>query len=286
MTGYGYNEFLINNVKFFITIKSVNSKYLDININLPFDLQYMEEPLNKTIKNLFERGKLDVYVGVDKSTLAYNLELNENLLEGYIKLQKKINKKIKTHNKASLSDIVNFSEIIIVKQNQAKIKFSRDFKKKFLIALNQLKEMRQIEGKSIYDNFIKILNNMDLILKKVNKLLPGIILDYEKKLKLKIQHLINTKSYDENRILMEVALLSDKMDINEEIERMKSHITEMKKYLNANKPCGKLMEFLLQEMLRETNAIGSKVSNIDVTRDVIVLKDSIEQMREQARNAE
>ncbi len=127
---------------------------------------------------------------------------------------------------------------------------------------------------------------MDLILKKINNLLPEIILDYQKKLKSKIQNLINIKSYDENRILMEVALLSDKMDINEEIERLKSHITEMKKYLNGNKPCGKLIEFLLLEMLRETNAIGSKVLNIEVTRDVITLKDSIEQMREQARNAE
>ena len=144
MTGYGYNEFLINNVKFSITIKSVNSKYLDININLPFDLQYMEELLKKTMKNLFERGKFDVYVGVDKSTLAYSLELNENLLDGYIKLQKRINKKINPHNKANLCDIVNFSEIIIVKQNQAKIKFSRDFKENFLITLNQLKKMHQI----------------------------------------------------------------------------------------------------------------------------------------------
>jgi len=286
MTGYGYNECLINEIKFFITIKSVNSRYLDININLPLDLQYLEEPITKILKNYFERGKFDIYIGIDKSTLALKLELNESLLEEYIKLLKAINKRTDEQNRIKLSDIVNPNEIINTKHNKEKIRFNQGFKIGLLKAINQLQKMRQIEGRSIYNNFKKILDNMAIMLSTIHKKLPRIIQDYQNKLKSKIKNLVDVKSYDENRILMEVALLADKMDINEEIERLKSHIQEMKKYIAGKKSCGKLLEFILQEMLRETNAIGSKVSEVSVTKNVINMKEAIEQMREQAKNVE
>ena len=286
MTGFGYSEIRINKTRFFFTIKSVNSKFLEININIPVEFQHLEEQISKVIKIYFIRGKLDVYVGIDRTTLQTKLELNQNLFEEYLFLINKINKKFKSKQEVSIGDIINFNGMVSARQSHKNIKFDRDLKKTFLKGLNNLKSMRQAEGKGIQKNLLKILSNMDTYINQVKVKLPKVIKNYKKRLKNKIEELVGKKSYDENRILIEVALLADKVDINEEVQRMKSHIFQMKKYINGSKPCGKLMEFLLQEMLRETNTIGSKVSDIDVTKNIILLKESIDQLREQARNVE
>jgi len=286
MTGYGHSEFQVNKAKFSATIKSVNSKFLEININLPLDFQYMEAPLSKAIKTSFTRGKFDVYIGVDKSTLRPKVELNEGLLEEYLKLIERIDKKVGFHKEISLADIVNFGCIVITKNTQERIKFNGGFAEGFQVALNHLRRMRRTEGRSIHRNFVDILNNMSCIIKLIKKNLPRIIQDYQKRLRSKIEDLVDTRPYDESRILAEVALFSDRIDISEEMERLKSHLVQMKRYASEKKPCGKLTEFLLQEMLRECNTIGSKASNIETTRDIIVLKESVEKMREQARNVE
>ncbi len=286
MTGFSHKEFMVDATKLFLTIKSVNSKFLDININLPINLQHMEVSMNKVIRDKLARGKIDIYMGVDRSTLSSRLELNNSLLEEYLKLIKKINMKTGSGYEARPSDIINFEGIVSNKQNGLNIKFEKNIKTVFLSCLNQLKKMRQVEGKSIHENFIEILSRMDSSLKRIKKRLPLIIQNYKKKLRSKIEELVGKKLYDEGRVLIEVALLADKMDINEELERLKGHFMEMKKYIKGNGPCGKLMEFLLQEMLRESNTMGSKISDIEITKNVIILKESIEQMREQSRNVE
>ncbi len=286
MTGFSHKEFVVDATKLFLTIKSVNSKFLDININLPISLQHMEVSMNKVIRDKLARGKIDIYMGVDRSTLSSRLELNNSLLEEYLKLVRKINQKTGAKYEASPSDIINFEGIVSNKQNGLNVKFEKNIKTVFLSCLNQLIKMRQIEGKSIHENFIEILNRMDSSLKRISKRLPLIIQNYKKKLRSKIEELVDKKLYDENRVLIEVALLADKMDINEELKRLEGHLMQMKKYIKGKGPCGKLLEFLLQEMLRESNTMGSKISDIEVTKDVIVLKESIEQMREQSRNVE
>lgn len=287
MTGFGYSEAFVNKTKFVISIKSVNFKYIDINLNTFSDLTRSEELIIKLIKSMFARGKFDIYIGVDKTTLASRLELNDQLLDEYLKLIKKIQKKDKLiDSEIHIKDIIGLNGMISTKQLREEINFNKDLKKGFQAAINNLKKMRRIEGKNIYAHFIQILNKMNYILKNINKRLPDILKNYQKRIKSKIKDLINTSKYDENRVLMEVAFLSDKMDINEELERLKSHLSQMKKYLDGNKPSGRLMEFLLQEMLREVNTIGSKISDIEVTKDIILLKEYVEQLREQARNVE
>ena len=128
MTGFSNNEFMANDIKFFITVKSVNSKFLDININLPISLQHMEDPLSKILKDDFSRGKFDAYIGVDRSTLPSKLNLNETLLEEYIKLAKKINKKLGSKDSVSFSNIINMEGIVNIKQIGKKRNFDINIK--------------------------------------------------------------------------------------------------------------------------------------------------------------
>lgn len=286
MTGYGYNEFTVNGTKMVASIKSVNSRYLDINVNLPGELNRVEESIVKLVKSMFERGKLDIYIGVDKSTFKTNLELNNILFNEYIKLVNTIKKKMKITDDLCIGDVFGFNGMVINKNQANKISFNKEFKNGVHKALVDLEKMRKTEGDALKRNFISIIKKMEESLKKIYKRLPTILNAYKKRIKSKIEDVLNVKKYDENRILMEVALLSDKMDINEELERLKSHLAQMKKHFKSKKSCGRLMEFLLQEMLREVNTIGSKVSDINVTQDVILLKEYVEQFREQARNIE
>ncbi|MBU1076528.1 MAG: hypothetical protein KKH98_04505, partial [Spirochaetes bacterium] len=212
MTGFGYSETTIDKVKYTISIKSVNSKYIDININLPPNMHNIEESLVKTIKSIFDRGKFDVYIGIDRSTTASRLVLNEHLLEEYLKLIRRI-KRIdpSVESGINVADIMNYNGVVISKQESKKVDFDKHLKKSFLHAVNHLKKMRLSEGRCLQGNFLNILSKMRNSLNKVKKRLPGILKTYHEKIKSRIDSLVDKKKYDENRILMEVALLSDKM---------------------------------------------------------------------------
>jgi len=286
MTGFSYLETEIDQIKFVISIKCVNSRYLDININLPHELFYLENDITKLIKKRFNRGKFDIYIGIDRTTLKTHLQLNEEALEIYLNILNQIKKKIKSQSEITLSDILNYNSIITSQPIVNSEKFIKSFLKHFNTALNELKRTRENEGEKIYKEIKKILNEMTHPILKIKSKIPKILEKYKEKLKNRVEEIIDKNAYDENRILIEVAILSDKIDINEEISRLKSHIKQMQHYLKTNKPIGKSIEFLLQEMLRETNTIGSKVLDVELTKNVIKLKENIEQMRELARNIE
>lgn len=286
MTGFGHSEFVVNGVKFIVTIKSVNSKYFDINTNLPNEFYHSEDQLIKMVKSMFSRGKFDIYVTLDKTTLTSKIVLNEFLLKEYLDITERIKKKYKFNGDLNLNNILNLNGVLAIKQNKEGFILENSFKKGFLETLKKLKKMREIEGKMLFKSLNNILDNIDSSLKQIKKHVPDIIENYKNRLTKRVNELLESKKYDENRILMEVAIMSDKIDINEEIQRLNSHIIQMKKTLLSNIPVGKTMEFLLQEMLREINTMGSKVIQVEVTKQVIAMKEAIEQLREQARNIE
>jgi len=287
MTGFGYNEFVSNNMKFVVNIKSVNSRFLDIKINLPQELIYIEEKIINLIQNSIKRGKVEFNLWLeeipDKDAI---IEVNYPLLESYIKIIKKLSRDYQIESNINISDILKLNGILKIAQKTRRIEYTGALEKGIMKALNSVNKMREREGKILYKNFIALLNEINTNLKKIKKHIPAIMKKYTNRIRKKISELIDTKKYDENRILMEVALFADKIDINEEAERMESHIAQMKDYLKSSEPAGRQMEFLLQEMLRETNTIGAKVSDIRVTKNVIKIKECIEKLREQVRNIE
>ncbi|MBN1897525.1 MAG: YicC family protein [Spirochaetes bacterium] len=286
MTGFGYNEFAGNDIEFFINIKSVNSRFLDIKINLPQELMHFEEKIMSLINQYLNRGKVEVAMWTEnlKNLKRSKIEVNMPLLKEYLSIMEQIKTKFNLESNVSFNDILKINGILKISNQTQYIEYNKNIEKGIIKAIQNLNRMREREGKILYKNFIFILKKTLNDLKKIKNKLPGILKKYEERMRRKVNDLIDSRKYDENRILMEVALLADKMDINEEIERIKSHIIQMDDYLKSDNPCGRQMEFLLQEMLREINTVGSKVCDIDVTRNVITVKDCIEKLKEQVRN--
>jgi len=254
---------------------------------LPQELIYIEEKIINLIQNSIKRGKVEFNLWLeeipDKDAI---IEVNYPLLESYIKIIKKLSRDYQIESNINISDILKLNGILKIAQKTRRIEYTGALEKGIMKALNSVNKMREREGKILYKNFIALLNEINTNLKKIKKHIPAIMKKYTNRIRKKISELIDTKKYDENRILMEVALFADKIDINEEAERMESHIAQMKDYLKSSEPAGRQMEFLLQEMLRETNTIGAKVSDIRVTKNVIKIKECIEKLREQVRNIE
>ncbi len=287
MTGYGYNEFVWENIKFYVNIKSVNSRFFDIKINLPQELLHIESKVVALINEVVLRGKVEFNLWFEQvEDNKPKIEINFSLLEEYLKTVKYVIDRYKLQSTLNIMDILKEDEIIKVKYKRERISYNDTIEKGIVLAIERLNNMRIQEGKALYKGFISILNDIKDNLKVVKKSVPLILNQYESKIRKKVFNLMEVKKIDENRILMEVALLADKIDINEELERMDSHISQMKDYLKSNEPSGRQMEFLLQEILREVNTIGSKVSDVKITNIVIKIKDYIEKMKEQVRNVE
>jgi len=287
MTGFGYNEFVYNNFRFIVNIKTVNSRFLDIKINLPQELIHTEPKIVDLVHNKINRGKVEFNLWIEELPQTKpHIKVNYPLLEEYIKILKHINVKYNMNSQVNITELLKINGMLKVTYQTQHIEYNRTIENGILKALNNLNKMRAKEGKILYKNFIFLLSEIRTNLKKIKKQLPIIMKKYEERIKKKVLDLIDAKKYDENRILMEVALFADKIDINEETERIESHIMQMKDYLRASQPSGRQMEFLLQEMLREINTVSSKIADVKVTKNVIKIKESIEKLKEQVRNIE
>ncbi len=288
MTGFGYREFLYKKRKISISLKSLNSKYCDVYLNLPSSFNEDESVINDIIKKYINRGKIELSIYIENnnsSADSYSLDINYKVLDEYIKAAAKIKKRYNIKDEFKLSDIFRLN-IFNLKQQNEKIRFNKKIEQELLKVVKKVLKMREEEGKNLAKSISVILGQLKEHLSYINKKKGVIIKDYEKRLHNKIKNLIDKSKYDENRILMEVTLLADKLDITEEIERMKSHIIQIKNSIRSNIPVGRKLEFILQEMLREVNTIGSKISDVEITKKVISMKENIDTLREQIRNIE
>ncbi len=288
MTGYSYVEFYLNGRRVSISIKSLNNKFLEVNTNLPHILSRYESDIVEVIKSKINRGKIEFTIFIDYSTIPsekVKVITNYNLLQAYIQEIEKIKKRFNINIDINLSDLLRMNNIFSIDTNDEKIDYGK-IKKELNKALKKLLKMREEEGKNLYNVIINIIKEIEKNLTLISKELPLILSRYKKRLRDKIKGLIDEKKYEENRILIEVALLADKLDIREEIDRLKSHLKQLKINLKSRGPIGRKLEFLLQEMLRETNTIGSKISDIKITESVISIKENIDKLREQIRNIE
>lgn len=289
MTGFGRGEYKDDNYQFLVECKTINHKYADINIRLPRKLSFLEDKARILIKDYIKRGRVDLYIKLDLlGNEDVNLKFDEELATQYVSILKQIKDKFDLVDDISVMNIAKFPDIIKTEEKEDdEDKLWSMLKVALENALLKLKEMRSEEGKKLADD---IQNRCDLLknyIEDIEKYSYNVVIDYKEKLKNRISDMLEDPSIiDENRLAQEVAIYADKSNITEEIVRFKSHIEQLKNTVVKDESIGRKIDFLIQEMNRETNTIGSKSSDLNITNLVVEVKSELEKIREQIQNIE
>ena len=290
MTGYGRSEFVDENYDLSFEMKAVNHKFLDIQVKLPYFLNFCEEDIKKVVRKKLSRGRVDIFIRGKQKFSENNsaLDVNYELASAYFEAYKSISTKLGIDASIGIGHIVRNDNVVEVKTSE----IDEEYLKNNVLesvekAVDELVSMRIVEGenlnKDLLDNLSAFENNLENIIERKEDVLNNQI----DRLKLKLNEFCGELSESEvNRLNLEVIFYTDKLDISEEIARLNSHIQNFKKFLNLESQVGKKIEFLLQEMNREINTIASKSNNYAISTYVIEMKVIIEKLREQIQNVE
>ncbi|MBZ9635873.1 YicC/YloC family endoribonuclease [Clostridium sp. FP1] len=288
MTGFGRGNCEKDGKNFTIEIKSVNHRYFETNIRMPRALVSFEDKIRKIIGEKVKRGKLDVFVtqgNYDKDDAFANL--NEKLAESYMECFRVLKEKYNLEGDISVSQIARLPEVITLKQKEEDISETFDAIEQSLNeALEALLFMREREGEKLLEDVITKCDFISGLVQKVKERSPFVFNEYKDKLTQRLNALNKEVEFDENRVAMEVAIFADKAGIDEEIVRLNSHIQQMRETLILDEPIGRKLDFIIQEMNRETNTIASKANDLEILNTVINMKSEIEKIREQIQNIE
>lgn len=286
MTGYGRGKYENENREYTVEIKSVNNRYSDISIKLPRNISYLEEKIKKEISSKVSRGKIDVFITFyNNSTKGKNIKFNNELVKMYVKELKQLAVENNIKDEIQITDISKFPDVLTIENTEDEELIWNELQTPLKEALNNFIEMRTVEGQKIHDDLLMRINDIQEKVNTISQNSTRLIKDYIVKLENRIKELLNTENIDENRLAMETVIYADKCSVEEEITRLNSHIFQFKNLIEEN-VVGKKIDFLIQEMNRETNTIGSKSSSTDITNMVIEMKTQIEDIREQIQNIE
>ena len=287
MTGFGRGRFEDNGKEIVIEIKSVNHKYHDINVKMPRCISYLEDFTKKRINEEITRGKIDVFISYTNfSNANKEVNLDEELAKRYLDSLKNIADKLNIEKNISIIDIARLPEVITVVDKQDEEQMKNELTIALDDALQQFLNMRKTEGEKIAHDLTRRLNLIKENIEQISKFSTGLVEEYIVKLKERIKEVLKDNIIDENRLAMETVIYADKTSIEEEITRLNSHIVQFKNMINEEKPMGKKLDFLIQEMNREINTIASKANCLDITKLVVETKNEIENIREQIQNIE
>lgn len=288
MTGYGKGVASRNGKTITVEIKTVNHRFLDCNIKLPRTFLFVEDTIKKTISSSISRGHIDVYLTYEQTEVqegAFYADID--LANDYLEAIKALQQGTGLENDITISQLVKVSDII---QRQQPVEdeqlLSELVVEAVSVALDNLKAMRRKEGEALKRDISSKLDNISCSLDKIKTFAPLVVEEYRNSLNARIAEVVNPSLMDMQRLATEVALYADHCSIDEEITRLSTHIANMRALLEANEPVGRKMDFLVQEFNRETNTIGSKANDMRITSEVLLIKNEIEKMREQAANIE
>lgn len=288
MTGYGRGSIQENGRSFTVEIKSVNNRYLDVYIRLPRQISSLEDRIRKYVSTRISRGKVDIYISQDKfSEDDIEINLDENVARAYYNSLCTLKDKFQLKDDITLSMLVDIPDVLkIEKKEEDKEEIWNAIIKAIDESLNMFVDMRSSEGLKLSKD---ISERCDFIQEKVLEIenkCPVVVDEYREKIRQRVSEYLKEIEIDESKLLNEVAFFSDKVNITEEIVRLKSHLVQMKKTLTLEEPVGRKLDFLIQEMNRETNTIGSKSSDLFITNLVVDIKSELEKIREQVQNIE
>ena len=288
MTGYGRAVETVNGREFTVEIRSVNNRYLDCTVKLPRSFSFAEEAVKAAVKAAVSRGKVDVYISVRSETEAdVQVTLNKPVLEGYLAAMRQMVADYGVKDDISVSTLSRMSDVFVVDKPKAdEDQLKADLLSVVDKALLAYDAMRVTEGLALENDLRSRANTILELVAQVEELNPKTVSDYRKRLEEKMREVLENKSIDESRILTEAAIFADKVAVDEETVRLRSHLEQMDTMLSGNGGIGRKLDFLLQEMNREANTTGSKCTDVKVARIVVDIKAELEKIREQTQNIE
>lgn len=287
MTGFGRSKYEIDGREYTVDIRSVNHKYSDISVKMPRTIAYLEDKVRKEILANVSRGKIDVFITMeDFSEKGKQIKLNKELAKAYINELKSLAEETGIRCDLNVVDITKYPDVLNIKDEDNEELIWNELKKCLDDAIANFINMREIEGNKMKLDIVERIKGISTKVSEISEFSSGLIDEYILKLNTRIKELLNTDIVDENRLAQEIVIYSDKCSIEEELTRLNSHISQFLDLIEKDSPIGKKFDFIIQEMNREINTIGSKANSLDITNRVIEIKTEIENVREQIQNIE
>ena len=288
MTGYGRSIMHIDDADITVEIRSVNNRFADISVRIPRSLTYCEDKIKNELLKLVNRGKIDVYVSYQKPYgEQMDVQPNISAAKGYYQALKSIDEQLGTHTEVNAGMLSRFSDVFVVtREVPDEEKVWSEIREVLLSAAENFNAMRSAEGKRMADDVLEKIANVETLVENVEKTSEPRVEAYREKLFEKLSNILQSTDIDEKRILEEAAIYADRTAVDEETVRLRSHIKQFRDIVAASGPIGRKLDFLVQEINREINTIGSKASDLEITGYVVDLKSEVEKIREQIQNIE
>lgn len=288
MTGYGNASQILNGREISAEVRSVNNRYLDCNVKIPRAFAFAEDAVKQQVKQFVTRGKVDVYISVNAlEGTDVKVSVNRPVLEGYLAALKSIAQDYDVRDDISVGSLSRLPDVFLVeKAKEDEEQIQADILAVVKQALEKYNAMREKEGQALREDLRGKAANILSMVEKVEARTPVTLAEYRARLTAKLQEVLGNTNLDESRILQEAAIYADKIAVDEETVRLRSHLDQLESMLQSSEPIGRKLDFLLQEMNRETNTIGSKGNDLEQARTVVEMKAELEKVREQTQNIE
>lgn len=289
MTGYGRAEYKENGITVTVEVRTVNNRFLDLNLKYPRSFIALDDVIRKSIQKCVKRGKMDFYLSYqNESESQTQVEVDLALAKSYYEASKALSSEFQDlKNDFTLNTLLKSPDVVKQTQNEVEIEqLSKIFETVITNACNSLNEMRTFEGQKLKQDLLSRIDAVEILVNKIATRAPIIKQEYAKKLKDRVEEILSGVQVDETRLLQEVAIFADKSNIDEELTRLNSHVSQFRKICEDDSEAGKRLDFLIQEFNREANTVCSKSNDIVVTDTALALKCEIEKLREQIQNVE
>ncbi|MBN1548640.1 MAG: YicC family protein [Syntrophaceae bacterium] len=289
MTGYGKAEALIDGRKYAVEIRSLNHRYLEISLRLPGSLSVLETEIKRRIGERFSRGRIEVAIRVDTNGNMEEgkLELNLPLIRNYYTLMQRLRDEFQLQGEVSLEHLTGFKDVFTPAEVEVDMTLISEHIEIVLDqAVDLLMDMRKKEGGLLMTDLEERIRLIEGCLSVISERAPRCVQEYQRRLSERVRELAGGVDIDAARLAQEVAIMADKSDVTEEIVRLNSHISQFHEMLNSENAIGRKIDFLIQEMNREINTIGSKTGDLEISRNVIEIKSELAKLREQVQNIE
>ncbi|MBP3284320.1 MAG: YicC family protein [Clostridia bacterium] len=287
MTGFGRAEYENCGREYVVEIKTINHRYSDVSVRIPRQYSYLEELVRRFMTKAISRGKVEVNIQIncfadDKKQILFD----ENLMKKYLEEANRLEKTLGVKNDLSFCRLLSLPEIVNVSSETTDDEYAEELKCALEQAIEKLNTMRTKEGETLRKDILLKLQEIEEEFKEICKKADDVVPEYRNRLIERLKELEADQLVDETRLAGEVAIFADRSAIDEEIVRFRSHIKQFSDNLELNEPVGKKLDFIVQEMNREINTIGSKANCLEITNSVITIKNEIEKVREQIQNIE
>ena len=288
MTGYGRAREMKNGRDITVELRSVNNRYLDCTVKMPRAYLFAEDAVKAQVQGAVSRGKVDVFITIDSTGADETVvTVNEGLARGYYEALAKLRQMFSLEGEVSAAVLAKFPDVLTVTKAEEDLEaVAADICAVLADAIAAYNTMRSVEGQKLAEDIGGRVTTIETVVGKVEQRSPQTVQEYRDKLTAKMQEVLGSTTIDESRILQEAAIYADKIAVDEETVRLRSHIAQLRSMLQSDQPMGRKMDFLIQEVNRECNTIGSKCNDLSIAQDVVTMKAEVEKIREQVQNIE